>query len=169
MKSDWWVRAEKFMEQFIKEESLSNDNMTMGKRVRNFNQNHHRVVKYAYGQTRHCLMTSDYVIKWDRTDRRGSIESWGGCVQEYNFYYTVAEPEGYEYLFARPVRFKIGRRWFYAMPRIDCLAIDRNADIEDYLSDEENEWIYDHCWDLHDENWGFLHGEVQIIDYATGH
>lgn len=167
MKSDYVTRAKKFMVGFLPYlDRYGEDGIARAVRV--YNGTKHRHVKYYHGIARRCLCLSDYAVKWDYDTR--SAERYGGCETEV-INYQFACDYGYEYLFAKITRIEVCGRVFYVMPRITVLAMD--ADIDDYSPDErltreEYEFVY--CTmglhDLHDENWGFLHGKLIIIDYA---
>lgn len=129
-----------------------------------FNSDHNRKVKVGNGLSRIALITSDYVVKWDYDeDEVGCI---GGCADELAMY-SIAEQEGYSYLFAKITQVTYRDRDFYIMPRI--YGIGRHAwdYAEDYMSAEEKAWCHRHAiTDLHCNNYGFHKGHVCIVDYA---
>lgn len=161
MKSNYVRRAEKFMREFypyMRKYSFSHA-------VRHFNEEKHRCVQFAHGTVRRVLITSDYVVKWDYN--ADASRRYGGCRDEYKMYLNIKNSE-YSYLFAEITPIRVKSRIFYVMPRVDSLGLDHDADIYDVLSDDEYNFVCDEVGitDLHDENWGFLHGNPIIIDYA---
>lgn len=162
MKSNYVMRATKFMEQFYPYLYKYD----IEKAVSIFNTDKHRAVIYRHGLTRRVLITSDYVVKWDY-DKKNS-KTFGGCKEEYKKYLELKDTD-YGYLFAEITPIKIKSRTFYIMPRVNYLGYDVNKDIYEALSDEEYDFLCDTCiGDIHDENWGYLHGKPLIIDYACG-
>ena len=168
MKSNYVRRAEKFMREFY---PYLKKAYSLEQAVMAFNREKSRKVSCASGMIRRCLIVSDYVVKWDYNSE--AAHTYGGCKNEYKVYKTI-QNSGYEYLFMPITPIEVHNRTYYVMPRIDSLAYDtiyednEDASIENYLSDEELDFIYDDLClrDLHDENWGFLKGKVKIIDYA---
>lgn len=161
MKSNYVVRAEKFMKSFYP--YMRKYKIYMA--VTRFNEEHHRAVKFCAGSVRRVLVTSDYVIKWDYD--KGNSKLYGGCNDEYKRYQKIKDSE-YSYLFAEITPIKIKNRIFYVMPRITSLASEHYECIEDVLKPDELEYIFDILGleDIHDENWGYLHNQPIIIDYA---
>lgn len=162
MKSNYIVRAQKFMETFYPYMRKYH----IGEAVNHFNEDKHRAVQCRQGAVRRVLITSDYVIKWDY-DRRNS-KTFGGCREEYKMYQKVKD-DYYSYLFAEITPIKVRNRTFYVMPRVKSLGVDHDEWIDDVLN--ESEWDYVESvgvGDIHDENWGYLHGRPVLIDYACG-
>ena len=167
MKSDYVTRAKKFMVGFLPYlDRYGEEGIRQAVRV--YNDTKHRHVEYHHGIARRCLCLADYAVKWDYSERNAKI--YGGCEDEVANYQFACE-HGYDYLFAEITRIEVCGRVFYVMPRITVLAMD--ADIDEYGPDErltaaEFEFVYNTMGlsDLHDENWGFLHGKLIIIDYA---
>ena len=164
MKSSYEVRARLFIEKvfpFIEDCEEPNE---YAKAIKRYNKLYHRKVHVDYGMTRVVLITSDYVIKIDY-GTSGCI--WGSCRNEYQVY-KLAERDGYDYLFAKitPVAFK--GRVFYIMPRIHGIGSSRSDgyDVDEWLTEEENDWLNVHCRDLHHENYGWHNYRPVIIDYA---
>lgn len=162
MKSNYIVRAQKFMETFYPYMRK----YRIGDAVNHFNEDKHRAVQCRQGAVRRVLITSDYVIKWDY-DKRNS-KTFGGCREEYKKYQKVKD-DYYGYLFAEITPIKVRNRTFYVMPRVKSLGVDHDEWIDNVLN--ESEWDYIESvgvGDIHDENWGYLHGRPVIIDYACG-
>lgn len=128
--------------------------------VFHFNMEHNRRVEYNHGQSRYALATSDYVVK---VDYRCSL--WGGSVDEMELY-EEAEQDGFAYLFAKITQYKYNDKYFYIMPRIKGVG-RYYADADEYMTEEEADWCYDHVSDLHNENYGWKNGHVVIFDYAA--
>lgn len=162
MKSNYVIRATKFMEQFYPYLYKYN----IEKAVTLFNNDKHRSVIYRHGIARRVLITSDYVVKWDFDKKNCKV--FGGCVDEYNRYLKLKDTN-YFYLFAEITPIRIKNRTFYVMPRVDYLGVDVNKDIYEVLEPDEYDFICDYgIGDIHDENWGYFHGVPLIIDYACG-
>lgn len=131
--------------------------------IYHFNQEHHRRVYMEYGSTRIALITSDYVIKinydgWGRG-------SFGDCADEVRMYRKAVQ-DGYDYLLAKitPYR-KNYNRTFYIMPKIT--GIERTyGDAENYVTEEEYDWLCSNIGDRHNKNYGWKNGHIVIIDYA---
>lgn len=167
MKSDYITRAKKFITGFLPYLDQYGDDY-IRQAVNAYNTAKHRHVQYYFGIARRCLCLSDYAVKWDYNEC--AVERYGGCEMEVTNY-QLARRYGYEYLFAEITRIEVCGRVFYIMPRITTLAMNANIDEyypEERLTAEEHRFIYDTMGlqDLHNENWGFLHGKVIIIDYA---
>jgi len=168
MKSDYITRAKKFMVSFMPYFESYKDTREA---VRYYNHDKHRHVEYYHGIARRCLCLADYAVKWDYNYE--TVERFGGCEQEV-INYQFACDYGYDYLFAEITRIEVNGYIFYVMPRITVLAMNAGTDEyhpDERLSCDEYDFIYNtmRLCDLHDENWGFLHGEVKIIDYANTH
>jgi len=164
MKSNYIVRAQKLMRDFVPYMRK----YSIGVAVEKFNRDKHRAIQYCCGSVRRCLVTSDYVVKWDYDGEHRRM--FGGCVEEYKMYQKIKE-HYYSYLFADITRIEVRGRVFYVMPRVK-VAYDLDYwDIDDFLSDDERDFLYDEMGigDLHSENWGMLEGQAVIIDYAYSH
>lgn len=165
MKTSYIVRAQKFIEQFVSE---LGDISTVDKvwelmnGINRFNTKHKRKVRYDSGLSRHCLITSDYVVKWDKKTRY--IRTIGGCEREYRAYLT-ADEDGMSYLLADITKVNVSGKDFYIMPRVYKIN-NQGGCLGNFLSEDEVDWINEHFEDMHDGNWGFLNGAVKIIDYA---
>lgn len=167
MKNDYETRAKKFLEKifpFIENDIF--DPYCVEDAIENFNDTYHRKVKVGYGEARIALITSDYVIKYDYND--DCVEEIGGCENEVELY-AQAVADGFDYLFAKTMRYNYEGYSFYIMPRIDHIGEYRNFyhSAEYYMTIEERAWCVDHnLTDLHCNNYGFRKGKVCIVDYA---
>lgn len=134
--------------------------------VKVYNYKYHRKVQVAWGQTRIALMCSDYVIKIDY-GARACV--WGDCEAEYE-HYLEAKQDGFDYLFAEITPVEVLGHKFYIMPRINGVGSARNGcyDVDEWLNEEEVDWIWEHIRDVHYENYGWKNKYPVIIDYACG-
>lgn len=161
MKSDYKVRAEKFIRRMY---PIIKDCRTPGQvggRIRRYNQEHHTNIQVASGAARYALIYSDYVIKFDY----GNDKQWaGGCEDEYQRYQTVIKGSGYEYLFAEVTKIRIGRKNIYIMPRVRGIGHSQNY--WDKLTYKERRFIHDVTADMHRGNYGSFNRKPKIVDYA---
>ena len=167
--SNYVGRAIKFIEQlypFLAGIVSSDERYTMRnyyKAVNLFNERYHRHVIVAHGAVRVAFITSDYVVKFDYDPDEAKI--YGGCENEYAAFRQIVR-DGYAHLFAPITKYTTHGFSFYIMPRVRVCG-DCWKNIDDYIeSEDEVEYIIENIADLHEENWGFLHGEVKIFDYA---
>ena len=137
MKSNYVVRAIKFMESFV---PYMRQYPTVEMAVRVFNVEKHRKVQCCHGAVRRVLVTSDYVVKWDY-DHQNS-KCFGGCRDEYKRYKKVKDSD-YAYLFAEITPIKVKGRTYYVMPRVERLGADSDKWLEDILRYDEHEYIFD--------------------------
>lgn len=168
MKSSYEVRARRFLHEiypFIKDCVTCGDYCLA---VDKFNEVFHRAVRVRHGLTRIAIITSDYVIKID-CGNPINIMRFGGCESEY-YKYRKAVKDGYGYLFAKISPAMCGSKVAYIMPRIPDVGSEHSGyeDIYYWLSQEENDYVYDLCQDLHYENYGWKNGYPVIVDYACG-
>ena len=167
MKSNYVVRARKLMNALFP--YLRRYPYRIDLAVRHFNEDKHMKIQCESGLIRRCVICSDYVIKWDY-NRKGR-HTFGGCKEEYTFYQDVKDTE-YSHLFAEITPIEVRGHIFYVMPKVDVVAVslpDNESDnIEDHISIKEYEYIFYRMGfsDIHNENWGMLHGEPIIFDYA---
>lgn len=158
-------RAKCFVRQidvFLSEGDLS----TVKRKINTFNRFNHRSVRVRSGATRIALLTSDYVIKFDRADAcEGTVKTFGGCESEYSFY-QFAEYSGFDYLFAPVTKVKGYYRDYYIMPLVRGVGRSDKC-IGAYLNDEELEFVEDYLFDIHEYNYGFKNHKPCIIDYAA--
>jgi hypothetical protein len=71
-----------------------------------------------------------------------------------------------ESLFAKISRYDYNGTAFYIMPRIHGVG-KTDWDADEYLTEDENDWVYEHVCDLHNGNYGWKDGHVVIFDYAA--
>lgn len=166
MKSDYITRAQKFVMQFYPyiAEIIAKDGYwdEYENAVYRFNLDKHRKVRMAKGAVRVVFISSDYVIKIDYNERCG--RQYGNCESEYQAF-QYAKNDGFDYLFAEITRINFHGVNFYIMPRVHVCGKDWIS-IDEYLTEDEVDYLNEYVADLHEENWGFLHKEVKIIDYA---
>lgn len=167
MKSNYTIRAKHFIEQFFNEwhfTTIDFDTLdTIREYVQNYNTIHHRKVEFNHGLTRIVFITSDYVIKIDYN------RTWAGnCEDEYNLYHNKIKNSPYFYLFAEITRYEYNGIIFYIMPRIYNIDESKDEDVDEYLTGEEYEFIYEtlQLHDLHSGNYGWKNKKVIIVDYA---
>ena len=165
IKSSYEVRARRFIEQFYGYICDCHSTGDFYDAVEAFNRAYHRKVYCSNGCTRIAFITSDYVIKIDMPDIYEDDKIFGTCEDEIEFY-NYAKNCGYEYLFAKIELYKYNNMTFYIMPRIYGVGY-KNGHAEDYLEDEEYDFVHNYCSDTHNENFGFKNGHVVIIDYAA--
>ena len=163
MKSDYTIRAYKFIEQFfpyIEEcDSVSDYEIAAD----TFSHDHHRKVFCAYGMVRVAFVTADYVVKFDYSPNRSNV--YGGCADEEKFY-KFAQEQGFESLLAEITHVRYNGRDFYIMPRIGGIGKCSGCYAEEFLQGEELDFVNDYLEDLHDENYGWKNHRPVIIDYA---
>lgn len=165
MKSSYEVRAQLFIKKvfpFIKDCEEPEDYMIA---INSYNKLHHRKVIVDYGMTRVVLITSDYVVKIDYGTKS---RIWGSCEDEYQMYKQAVQ-DGFDYLFAKVTPIVFEDRAFYIMPRIHGIGSLHSGgyDVDEWLTEEENDWVNEHCWDIHEENYGWHNNRPVIIDYAS--
>lgn len=166
-KSDYEVRAQQFINEFapyLKGVRVNKSNShKVREAVRRFNVDKKRNVKVASGASRIVLITSDYVVKLDFGT------TWAGNSATEMRGYEQAKKDGYEYLLAKISLYKCRNRKFYIMPRArvaGTLTWQGKQRLWFKLTKEEQKYISDNFEDLHDSNWGSLHGRPVLIDYA---
>lgn len=163
MGNTYEIRAEKFIHQIFDYIDGCKQLSQFEKAVRRFNADHNRKVKFAHGLTRVCFITSDYVIKYDFGTER-NLGRFGTCRNEVQTY-ALAERDGFAYLLAKPTMIEYKEKWFCIMPRINGIE-KYSYDVNYYLTNEENDWVSDHIYDLHNGNYGWKNRHPVIIDYA---
>ena len=161
MKSSYEVRAERFLRVIYPLIAGATDPRMVSIAISKYNHDHHRKVVFDYGSTRMCLITSDYVIKWDYSE---DVEDFGGCLEELTFY-EYAKQEGYSAYFAKPTACYIEGNLFEIMPRMYGVG-HKEDDIFNAIPADDFDWLWDNVDDLHELNIGFFHGSMIIIDYA---
>ena len=165
MKSDYITRAKHFIELFFHDLNPYTTSLgDMRLYTDYFNLEHNRNVLFRHGATRYAFITSDYVVKVDyKNDARWA----GNCEDEYNLYQRIKDSD-MSYLFAEITRFHFEDTNFYIMPRINNNDPYANFEIEDFLNEEEIDFVYEELGvhDIHVENFGFKNNEPVIFDYA---
>lgn len=166
-KSDYEVRAQQFIKEFapyLKGIRVTKSNSyKIRDAVRRFNVDKNRNVKVASGASRIVLITSDYVVKLDFGT------TWAGNSKTEMLGYQQARKDGYEYLLAKISLYKYHNRSFFIMPRArvaETLTFKGQKRLWFKLTEGERKYIRDNFEDLHDNNWGSLHGRPVLIDYA---
>lgn len=130
-----------------------------------FNTLKHRNVKFTCGYTRYCLITSDYVIKWNKNLH--VIHEFGGIEDEVAMYERAVEDEK-EHLFAPCCLFEVNGMRFEIMERIKTIGNCCHFWWSDKVSRDDEYYICDNVRDVHEENWGVdRYGKVVLIDYAA--
>lgn len=160
MKSDYRIRAQKFVKSIYPFICDCRTESGYKVAVKAYNRAYHRNVRVEAGACRVVLMCADYVIKIDYSE--SSIESFGGCSEEMQFYRKAYE-DGYDYLFAEITEIFYEGRYFYAMPFIPHVGEDKSWN---WNHDEES-YVFYHIGDLHEYNVGFKGGRAVVIDYAS--
>lgn len=172
MKSDYRIRAQKFIKQIFPyiDGCMYDDLDETIKRVQDFANEKRRKISVHNGISRVAIITADYVIKWDRHLAQSKYERnpAGDCEKEYlTWRWLLDENPGYAYLFAEITRFKFGGEIFYIMPRVRGINEDRDAYAYEYVDGEEEDFLNEWFYDLHSGNFGIdRKGNVTIFDYA---
>lgn len=133
--------------------------------VRAYNNSHDDKLRIAHGVSRFVIVCKDFVAKFDITKRTG----WkiAGTNKDEVALYAFAEEQGYDYLFAKPTYIELESQSVLIMPRVTLDDEDSDLDYRYYISDEEEDWLYEHVSDIHNSNYGFdAGGNFLIIDYA---
>lgn len=163
MKSSYIMRAQRFIEEvypYIENKTRPYD---CWRAIEQFNANKSRKVAVAHGVSRVAFITSDYVVKFDYDEYE--VRRVGGCESEVNFY-QFAKREGFSYLFAEITPFTYKGRTFYIMPRVYGIGRYEYSYAEDMTTGEEESFLRRYLYDLHDENYGWYHGQIVVVDYA---
>lgn len=165
MKSDYRVRASRFIHSvFSYIENYLTEPCMVEEAIDNYNRDHSRKVEVMYGSARIALITSDYVVKWDYDE--DCAQDIGGCEDEYNAY-LYAKSKGYDYLLAETSLIVVHGQIFSIMPRIRNIGpTHHKGEINQYLTNDELNWVYGFDRDIHHYNWGIRHGKACLIDYA---
>lgn len=168
MRNNYVERAEKFMRSFVRNYGHPSTKKEALGMVNRYNIAHKRThLAFAYGISRFAIVLSDYVIKWDYD--ADSVATWGGCEEEMKLY-KKASKIGLHYVLAPITRIKVYGRFYYIMPRCTRTTyMDKHHDLTYYLGEDIMWGLYNqlNLTDLHDANWGFLHGQATIFDYAA--
>lgn len=163
VRNGYEVRAQKFIGQIydyiIGCESIED----FEDAVARFNDEHNRKVLFAHGLTRVCFITSDYVVKYTFGEY-SDLRKYGTNASEFAIY-KEAERDNFAYLFAKPTPFTYREANFCIMPRI--YGIERyDDDVDVFLTKKENNWLRNHVWDVHYQNYGWKNHRPVIFDYA---
>lgn len=165
IKNDYTVRSQKFIQQifpYIERYMMCPNAYKVDEAVCQFNIEKNRLVKFDWGCSRRVLITSDYVVKWDKCEERPFC---GSCEDEYKAYLFVKETK-FAYLFAEIFKFDYQGYTFYVMPRVYNIHDNSGFFVQDYCTAEEKAFLNEYFHDLHDENYGFKKGRPIIFDYA---
>lgn len=172
MKSDYRIRAQKFIKQIFPyiDGYMYDDIDETIRRVQRFAAEKHRKILVNHGLSRIAIITADYVIKWDIHFAQNKSERnlAGDCEKEYlTWRWLLDENPGYAYLFAEIIRFRFGGENFYIMPRVRGIDKDRHGDVYEYVEGDEEDFLNEWFYDLHSGNFGIdLKGNITIFDYA---
>lgn len=167
MKTPYTYRAEKFIKilfSYIKEELEKKKRSTVDMRacVDAFNKEKKRKVVFDSGASRMVFISSDYVVKVDK-----QTTCWAGTSEDEFKMYQFAIENGFDHLFAPISSFLYNGYAFYIMPRAHDINQWRNEDFfYDTLTASESEFISDYITDIHGGNFGYLHKDLVLIDYA---
>jgi len=163
--SSYIVRAQKFIKSIYPYISLCQNYIEFSIGVNNWEYYHkRRHVEISSGYSRIVLITSDYVIKIDKPNRRDNF--FGTCETELKLYNQVKDTQ-WGYLFAEITKFQYEDMTFYIMPRIKGVY-RKEGDAEEYMTPEEREviWLYQ-IYDRHNGNYGWKNHHIVFIDYAA--
>lgn len=129
--------------------------------VRKFNARWGTTIKVAAGASRIVFIGKDFVVKVDRHGEEGV------CETEMDKYEEARKENMEEYLL--PIEEYIyNNLHFYIMPKAEVAfeVLGEDAYLDDYLSSDIVNWLYDFAEDIHNYNWGFFNGQAVIFDYA---
>ena len=163
MKSDYTIRAYKFIEKLYPYIKDCHDVLEYLNAADLFSADYHRKVECASGMVRVAFITSDYVVKFDYNTDRSAI--YGGCADEEKFYH-FAQEKGFASLLAEITHIRYCGRDFYIMPRIGGIGKCCECYAEEFLHGDELDFVNEYLEDLHDENYGWKNRHPVIIDYA---
>lgn len=170
MKTPYTHRAEKFIKTlfpYIKEELEKEERSLYNicTCVETFNKEKKRKVIFDSGVSRMVFISSDYVVKVDK-----QAICWAGTSKDEIKMYQFAIENGFEYLFAPISSFLYNGYTFYIMPRVHDIKEYRNENFfYSTLSKEEFNFITNFVIDIHGGNFGYLHENLVLIDYAFNH
>lgn len=160
VKSSYEIRAKKFIHDIFP--YLLEEGFIYKRAIRKFNEVKHRKVKQAYGSTRYCLLSSDYVVKIDLTEEscfgtsKDELQNWE------EFYSTC----GYEDHFAPVSKYTYRDYDFYIMPRIPNVGCFEEEDLKKDIDEDFAEWAFNNIGDIHSEQFGRKNGKFIFVDYA---
>lgn len=161
VKSNYEVRAKKFIRDIFP--YLLEQNFTYyWSAIQKFNREKHRKVKCAFGSTRQCLLSSDYVVKIDLVK-----ESYFGTskdeLQNWKEFYSTC---GYKDHFAPVSKYTYHDYDFYIMPRIPNVGSFGEDDLGKDIDEDFAEWAFNNIGDIHSEQFGRKNGKFIFVDYA---
>jgi len=166
MKTNYEVRATKFAKVLVRlfENCVTFSDFTDA--IRTYNENHVHPLHWANGVSRIAIIRSDYVIKFDyQTENDYWADGRAGNCESEARLYELAVSAGMEHLLAKTTILHMNGLTFSIMPRISGIG-QSNRNWADYCTTEEFDWLYDNINDLHENNVGYRHGKVCVIDYA---
>lgn len=133
--------------------------------IEHYNASHSRKLVFKNGVSRIAIIRADYVIKFDYMPTGYFSDGIAGnCMTELEAYEYAIE-DGMEYLLAKPTVREMFGHTFSVMPRINHVG-DESRSWYKTVSLEEEIWLEEHINDLHENNVGYKHGKVCVIDYA---
>lgn len=163
MRNSYEIRAEKFIHQIF-DYICDCENWHQFKvAVTRFNLVHGRSVRFAHGLTRVCFITADYVVKYDFGTER-NIHDFGTCNDEVRMY-AIAKKDGFAHLLAKPTMVEYMGHSFCIMPRIYGIG-KYDEDVGWFLEGAEYDWVNEHIYDCHNQNYGWKNHHPVIFDYA---
>lgn len=129
--------------------------------ARRFNARWGTNIVVAAGASRVVFIGDDFVVKIDRHCEEGT------CDTEMNRYEEAREEGMEEYLLPMEVYVRKGLN-FYIMPRAVAAfeELGEDAILENFVSTDVFNWLYDFVYDLHWWNWGFWEGRAVVLDYS---
>jgi hypothetical protein len=160
-KSSYEVRAERFIKMIAPFLITCRSIDDYYCAVNTFNFRYHRAVIMKHGISRIALITSDYVIKITYDE-----ESDFGTCEDERLMYEEAKLAGFDYLFAQITHVEYEGKDYYIMPRINGIG-KYEDDAFEYMTEEENDWVSNRIYDLHNKNYGWKNGHVVLIDYSA--
>jgi len=162
MKSDYKVRAEKFITRMAPVIKGCHSWRSVEARIDEYNKEHHTNIIVKHGAARCAIIYSDYVIKFDY----GNNRAWaGGCEDEFQHWQKFKDSE-YSYLFAEISKVLVGKKYFYIMPKVNNISTEKACYYMQHLSVAEYRFIMDNTADMHAGNYGCYKKKPLIIDYA---
>lgn len=133
--------------------------------IEHYNASHSRKLVFKNGVSRIAIIRADYVIKFDYEPTGWFSDGIAGnCMTELEAYEYAIE-DGMEHLLAKPTVREMFGHTFSVMPRINHVG-DESRRWYRTVSLEEEIWLEEHIYDMHDNNVGYRHGKVCVIDYA---
>ena len=138
--------------------------------VRNFVYRYNTVkgkgMTFNSGASRAVIIGEDFVIKIDLP--KSLLPQAGNSESEMRAWEFIRR-SGFDYIFAPITKTFFKNHPLYIMPKVVMLACENEnvCDLYDVLSEDEYDFVSEHFFDIHDENFGFdEYGNVVIFDYA---